>query len=248
MTVDTARARAMDETRNRILDVARELLGQNPDASMSDVAAAAGVVRRTVYGHFPSRSDLVLTLADQAVKEIEAVLQEVNLDGVPADEVWARFVERLWPLTHRYRVLLALRRGEHGDEIHALLGSVDEILTDLVARGQNSGVFGRHLPAETLGQIAYAAVFTIADDRRGDPALDVRAATITSLLVLGVPETRAYEVIDPPAASGACPGPGDVGDEARADVVGVIEIHAGAPRQSGAVVDAAGTERHRQVE
>src|SRR5690606_8373 len=121
--------------------------------------AAAGVVRRTVYGHFPARSDLVLTLAEQAVKEIEAVLAEVNLDGVPADEVWAGFVERLWPLTHRYRVLLALRRGEQGDEIHAVLGSVDEILMSLVQRGQDSGVFGRHLPAETLGQIAYAAVF-----------------------------------------------------------------------------------------
>ena len=198
MATETARARAMDETRNRILNVARELLGQNPDASMGDVAAAAGVVRRTGYGHFPARSDLVRTLAEQAVQEIAAVLEDVNLEGVPADEVWAGFVERLWPLAHRYRVLLALRRGEHGDAIHSLLGSVDTILADLVRRGQENGAFGRHLPAHILGQMAYAAVFTIADDRRGDSVLDVRAATVTSLLVLGVPETRAHQLIDAP--------------------------------------------------
>lgn len=187
----------MDETRNRILDVAREVLGQNPDAGMGDIAVAAGVVRRTVYGHFPARSDLVRTLAQQAVQEIAAVLREVDRDDSSADEVWAGFVERLWPLAHRYRVLLALRRGEQGDEIHALLGSVDDILARLIRRGQESGAFGRHLPAGALGQIAYAAVFAIADDHRGDPALDVRAATVTSLLVLGVTQTRAAVLADP---------------------------------------------------
>jgi len=33
---------------------------------MGDVAAAAGVVRRTVYGHFPTRSDLIRSLTQQA--------------------------------------------------------------------------------------------------------------------------------------------------------------------------------------
>lgn len=196
MKPDSARARAMDETRNRILDVARDVLGRNPDAGMGDVATAAGVVRRTVYGYFPARSDLIHTLAERAVEEITDVLGEVDSNDVPADEVWARFVARLWPLAHRYRVLLALRRGEQGDEIHALLGSVDRILADLVRRGQDGGVFGGHLPALILSQIAYAAVFTIADVDRADGNLDARAASVTSLLTLGVSATRANELAD----------------------------------------------------
>lgn len=196
VATETARARAMEETRRRILDVARELLGQDPDAGMGDVAAAAGVVRRTVYGHFPTRNELVRTLAEQAADEIAAVLAGVDREDTPADDVWARFVCRLWPLAHRYRVLLALRRGEYGDQIHAVLGSVDEMLASLIRRGQDVGAFGGHLPADVLGQIGYAVVFAIADDRRGDPALDVRAATITSLLVLGVPVDRAHELTD----------------------------------------------------
>ncbi|MCU1528779.1 MAG: TetR family transcriptional regulator [Frondihabitans sp.] len=181
----------MNDTRNRILDVALEVLGQNPDAGMGDIASAAGVVRRTVYGHFPTRTDLVRTLAQRAVSEVAAVLDQVNTPGAAAETVWVDFIARLWPLAHRYRVLVTLRRGEYGQEIHALLGPVDKTLADLVQRGQDTEVFGRHLPADLLSQLAYGTVFTIADNHLSTGAHDARAATITSLLVLGVSEPRA---------------------------------------------------------
>jgi AcrR family transcriptional regulator len=185
----------MNDTRNRILDVALEVLGQNPDASMGDIASAAGVVRRTVYGHFPTRADLIRSLTKQAVNEIAAVLTEASASGGAADQVWVDFIAGLWPLTHRYRVLLALRRGEYGEEIHALLGPVDQILANLVRRGQDSGGFGRHLPADILSQLAYAAVFAIADNDLSNRNVGARAATITSLLILGVPEPRAKALV-----------------------------------------------------
>jgi len=108
-----------------------------------------------------------------------------------ADAAWAQFIARLWPVAHRYRVLLALRRGEYGEAIHGLLGPVDELLAGLVERGQGSGVFARHLPAGILSQVAYGVVFAIADSGRPDGTPGARAATITSLLLLGVPESRA---------------------------------------------------------
>ncbi|WP_425956997.1 TetR/AcrR family transcriptional regulator [Xylanimonas sp. McL0601] len=185
----------MNDTRNRILDVALDVLGHSPDAGMGDIAAAAGVVRRTVYGHFPSRTDLVRTLARRAVEEIAAVLAEVNASEGAAEAVWVDFIARVWPLTRRYRVLLVLRRGEYGEEIHALLGPVDKTLADLVERGQESEVFGRHLPAEILSQVAYAAVFAIAEYDLSRGTLGARAATITSLLILGVPEARADALV-----------------------------------------------------
>jgi AcrR family transcriptional regulator len=186
---ESSRARSMNETRDRILDVALDVLGENPDAGMGDIAAAAGVVRRTVYGHFPSRLDLIRTLTERAVTEMTAVLTEVSASGAAADATWAEFIARLWPVAHRYRVLLALRRGEYGQEIHGLLGPLDELLADLVKRGQDSEVFAQHLPAGILSQLAYGAVFAIADSDLATHG--ARAATITSLLMLGVPETRA---------------------------------------------------------
>ncbi len=184
-----------NDTRNRILDVALEVLGQNPDASMGDIASAAGVVRRTVYGHFPTRTDLVRSLTQRAVNEIATVLTEVDASEGAAEVVWVDFIARLWPLTHRYQVLLALRRGEYGEEIHALLDPVDKTLADLVQRGQDSQVFGRHLPAGILSQVAFAAVFSIADHDLAHGGLGARAATMSSLLMLGVPEARAKSLV-----------------------------------------------------
>ncbi|BCL29044.1 hypothetical protein GCM10017557_39030 [Streptomyces aurantiacus] len=203
----------MNETRDRILDVALDVLGENPDAGMGDIASAAGVVRRTIYGHFPSRLDLVRTLTERAVTEMTAVLAEVNASGAEADAAWVAFIARVWPVAHRYRVLLALRRGEYGEAIHGLLGPVDELLADLVERGQDSDVFAQHLPAGILSQVAYGVVFAIADSdlSNGTDGVDgvdgtdgadgmdgtrgAGAATITSLLMLGVPEARAIALV-----------------------------------------------------
>ncbi len=188
---ESSRVRSMNETRDRILDVALAVLGENPDAGMGDIAAAAGVVRRTVYGHFPSRLDLIATLTERAVTEMTAVLTEASASGAEADAIWTEFVARVWPVAHRYRVLLALRRGEYGEAIHGLLGPVDELLADLVGRGQDGDVFARHLPAGIASQVAYGVVFAIADSGRSNETLGARAATITTLLMLGVPEARA---------------------------------------------------------
>jgi len=164
---------------------------------MADVASAAGVVRRTVYGYFPSRSGLVLALTERAANEIAEVLAEsVSVDDA-ADVAWADFIARLWPLVHRYRVLVALRRGEFGKDIHALLAPVEKMLAGPVQRGQDQGVFGRHLPADVLSQVAWSAVFSIADNDLSRGALGVEAPTITSLLMLGVPESRARALAAP---------------------------------------------------
>ncbi|WP_427889126.1 TetR/AcrR family transcriptional regulator [Kribbella sp. GL6] len=196
MPAESSRARSTNATRDRILDVSLEVLGDNPDAGMGDIAAAAGVVRRTVYGHFPSRLDLIQTLTDRAVTEMTAVLAEVNASAAEADAAWVEFIARVWPVAHRYRVLLALRRGEYGEAIHSLLGPLDELLAGLVKRGQDSDVFAQHLPAGMLSQLSYGAVFTIADSDRTNGSLGARAATITSLLMLGVPEPRALVLVD----------------------------------------------------
>ncbi|MGW3312989.1 TetR/AcrR family transcriptional regulator [Streptomyces sp. NPDC001073] len=196
MSAKSSRARSMIETRERILDVALDLLGDHPDAGMGEIASAAGVVRRTVYDHFPSRLDLVRTLTERAVAEMTAVLTEVNASDAEADAAWVEFIARLWPVVHRYRVLLALRRGEYGETIHGLLGPVDELLADLVQRGQNDDVFAHHMPAALLSQLAYGVVFAIADSDLANGTLGARAATITSLLMLGVPETHAIALAD----------------------------------------------------
>jgi AcrR family transcriptional regulator len=46
--------------RDRLLDVARDALAADPDASLNSIAKAAGVGAGTLYRHFPTREALVL--------------------------------------------------------------------------------------------------------------------------------------------------------------------------------------------
>ena len=57
----------------RILAAAREELSRDPDASLDEIARAAGVVRRTLYGHFPNRQALLAALAEEAAQAVRAI-------------------------------------------------------------------------------------------------------------------------------------------------------------------------------
>lgn len=59
------RAPRRDAASNReaLLDAARAILNRDPEASLDTIAAAAGLTRRAVYGHFPSRNTLLAELA-----------------------------------------------------------------------------------------------------------------------------------------------------------------------------------------
>ena len=59
--------------RARILEVAREELGRNPEASLDEIARAAGVARRTFYGHYPNRKTLIEALAEEAGQALAGV-------------------------------------------------------------------------------------------------------------------------------------------------------------------------------
>lgn len=95
----------------------------------------------------------------------------------------------------RRRACDGMRRPGYGNA-RSPLRPVDKTLADLVKRGKDSEVFGRHLPAQLLSQVAYATVFSIADNSRAGESLTARAATLTSLLILGVPEARANTLVD----------------------------------------------------
>src|ERR1700712_4623837 len=64
MPESTDAHRRADSRRNeeRILAVAKRLPGPPPAAPLSDIAAAAGVSRSTLYRHFPDRAELIARL------------------------------------------------------------------------------------------------------------------------------------------------------------------------------------------
>ncbi|MEU8691239.1 TetR family transcriptional regulator [Streptomyces sp. NPDC048665] len=107
VTDTPGRSRAL-LTRARIVEAARQELGRDPDSSLGDIAVAAGVVRRTVYGHFNGRAALVEGLVEDAAQALWQALATRGVREPDAVTALARFVLAVWPVGDRYRMLLRL--------------------------------------------------------------------------------------------------------------------------------------------
>ena len=101
------RTKRADAVRNieAIIDAATRLLAIDPEASINDIAKAAGVGRVTLYGHFESRAVLIREVVDRAIAQTDEELARVDLDGDPRD-VLGRLLEATWHLTHRFGALV----------------------------------------------------------------------------------------------------------------------------------------------
>lgn len=164
-TVPPARRRRSDARRSidAILTAARTLLGERADASMEEIATAAGVTRQTVYAHFASRDALIAALISAAGAETVGAVDAARLDTVAPVEALRRYLDIGWQLIRRYPYLLtpALARTPPGNEAAHLAGT--EQLEHLVRRGQRTGDFDRALPASWLALAIIGLGHTAAD-------------------------------------------------------------------------------------
>ncbi|MCL2534554.1 MAG: TetR/AcrR family transcriptional regulator, partial [Nocardiaceae bacterium] len=189
-----AQARA---NRARILEAAIAAFAADPDASMDDVAKAAGVVRRTVYSHFPNRDALIEGL----VTEASTAIAESLASGPPAPDApelgVAVLALRTWPIGDRFRILLSFARRELGEErIHDLLEPLRATSIDNVERGQREGVFSDYLPADLLVAMYEGMTLTLLEHANRGAIVDRGETFATAgLVLLGLPPERAADVV-----------------------------------------------------
>jgi AcrR family transcriptional regulator len=147
-----------------IVSGARALLSERVDASMDEIATAAGLTRQTVYAHFPSRDLLVAAVINAERAEGLAALEAAGLDDLPPVEALRRFLDISWEIVERCPLVLdpalAKTPGPDGGDAHDLVGPH---LERIFRRGQRSGDFDRALPAKWLTAATFGLGHTAAE-------------------------------------------------------------------------------------
>jgi TetR/AcrR family transcriptional repressor of mexCD-oprJ operon len=141
-----------------ILDAAVEKFGTSPDASMTDIAKAAGVGRVTLYGHFASREDLLHAAVGHMIHQVEHAFSTVDAEALPADEALEATLRASWHMIERHRAFFATAMHHHDpaiahdhDEIFRRLGAI-------MARGQADGAFRTDQPISWLIAVCMGVV------------------------------------------------------------------------------------------
>jgi TetR/AcrR family transcriptional repressor of mexCD-oprJ operon len=181
------RRRRADAERNiaAILDAGLACFSRNADASVADVARAAGVGRVTLYGHFPSRQALIDAVLAHAISKAHTALEAETLADGPAPEALSRLIHSSWRIVDHHRSLLAAAQHElpparirhHHDEAMARVER-------LIARGQAEGDFRTDLPRPWLVATFYSVLHSAAEEvdaGRLDPAQAPQVLTTTLL-------------------------------------------------------------------
>jgi AcrR family transcriptional regulator len=147
-----ARRRRADAERSvaAILDAAVDALAADADASMAQIARRAGVVRATVYVHFPTREALIAAVTDRAIAEASEAVRASARDDGDAAEALVRMLEASWRALGRYHALVAINARLGHDRLRALHEPVLEHLRPLLERGRREGAFNRQLPVEWM--------------------------------------------------------------------------------------------------
>jgi AcrR family transcriptional regulator len=164
-----------------ILDAALEALASDPDSSMSEIARRAGVVRATIYVHFPTRTALLDAVMEHAVTQVADAMRAAEPQrGEPVEAV-ERVLRATWRELARFHGLLALNTARlSAEELHRRHLPMLDQLQPLIERGQKQGVFRSDLPVAWHLAVIRAIVHTASHEIQGGriPESEVEAAML----------------------------------------------------------------------
>ena|SRR5215207_2322665 len=168
----------------RILDAAIDALASDPEASMAEIARRAGVVRATIYVHFPTRDALIDAVTQRAIAEATATIEAAEPERGDATDALRRVVISAWRTLERYHALVAINTQLPQAELHARHRPVLAILEPLIKRGQRDGNFRTDVTAAWHLSIIMALIHAASAELRAGriPEQHAEAALLGTVL------------------------------------------------------------------
>jgi AcrR family transcriptional regulator len=136
---ENLRADARDN-RDRILEVARDALAADPEASLNSIAKAAGVGAGTLYRHFPTREALVVGVYRNDIDALVALAPKLLAVHAPLDAFrrWCDRLVKLGKLKHGFADLLHAATSERDfqETYGPMLDAVRKLMTACESAGE----------------------------------------------------------------------------------------------------------------
>lgn len=160
-----ARAPRRDAAENRValLEAARLALQSDPDASLETIAAAAGLTRRSVYGHFATRDELVNAVVVAGAERVAASITAVRGDD-PLTTI-ALIGDVLWAQVDHVRIMAPLAvRGPLRAVTAAALEPVRTLLLRTVEAGVADGSIRPDIDAGVLARLVESTAVGVLEE------------------------------------------------------------------------------------
>jgi len=186
------------ENRLALLDAARIELNLDADASLEAIATRAGLSRRSVYGHFATRDELLRELITLGATRVAGAVGTVD----HADPVvrLALLASRLWHEVENVRVMAVFAvRGPLKSVTAQALAPVRERVATAIAEGAAAGSVRRDIPADRLARLVEDAALSALAEASTDAMPGAAAHRLVMLLVLatvGLSAEQAATLID----------------------------------------------------
>ena len=169
-----------------ILDAALEALASDPDSSMSEIARRAGVVRATIYVHFPTRESLLDAVMEYAIGQVVEAMRGAEPHRGDPVEALERVLRATWRQLAQFHGLLALNTARlSAEELHRRHVPMLDQLEPLIERGQKQGVFRSDLPVSWQLAVTRAIVHTASGEIQGGRIPESEAEAIMISTILG---------------------------------------------------------------
>ncbi|HEY5222015.1 MAG TPA: TetR/AcrR family transcriptional regulator [Microbacteriaceae bacterium] len=161
----TTRALRRDATENRaaILVAAATVLNRDINAPISAVADEAGLSRRSIYGHFATRDDLVTEVLTRGAERVAASLEPISHPDARVEI--ALFGSTLWSEVEHVRVMAQLAvRGPHREQVARALEPARRRLRASVERGVAAEQLREDIEPATLARLIEGAALSVLDE------------------------------------------------------------------------------------